>query len=33
VMPSDAVGAEWIAVTALSRTGVASPAALWKVER
>ena len=32
VMPSDVVGAEWIAVTALSRTGVASPAALWKVE-
>jgi len=26
------VGAEWIAVTALSRTGVASPAALLKVE-
>ncbi|HKN64651.1 MAG TPA: family 10 glycosylhydrolase [Gemmatimonadaceae bacterium] len=32
VMPSDVVGAEWIAVTALSRTGVASPPALWKVE-
>jgi hypothetical protein len=32
VVPSDVVGAEWIAVTALSRTGVASPAALWKVE-
>lgn len=32
VMPSDVVGAEWIAVTALSRTGVASPAALWKVQ-
>ena len=32
VMPSDVVGAQWIAVTAISRTGVASPPALWKVE-
>ena len=32
VTPSDVVGAAWIAVTAISRTGVASPAALWKVE-
>ena len=32
VTPSDVVGAEWIAVTAISRTGVASPAAMWKVE-
>ena len=32
VAPSDVVGAEWIAVTAISRTGIASPPALWKVE-
>ena len=32
VMPSDVVGAQWMAVTAISRTGIASPAALWKVE-
>ena len=31
--PSETVGAEWVAITALSRTGVAGAAAVFRVER
>src|SRR2546423_1499959 len=31
--PTDTLGMAWIAVTAISRTGVAGPAATWRVQR
>jgi hypothetical protein len=31
--PTDTIGAQWIAVTAISRTGVSGAPALWRVER
>jgi hypothetical protein len=33
LMPADTVGAQWIAVTPVSRTGVAGAPALWRVDR